>query len=171
MLPLSKGYCCSCSDIGSTISEYNSSDLVVFGEVLSISLITPLQTIDTTKLGSEVLKDRNGTNVSTFINHPMILAVKLKVLKSYKGAVRNQIITIFTPKSGASCGYTGFKKGESYLVFGATSSFILSSFTNYDTFKRIDLSNCYWTSNCNRTSKVVSGDLTELDAIKASKKP
>jgi hypothetical protein len=138
--------------------------------VLSISTVTPFQTIDTNKLGGNAFNDKNrNPNKPDFINSPMILAVKLKVIKGYKGATRNQTIIIFTPRSGASCGYTGFTKGKNHIVFGTARSFILSAFTNYDTFKHIDLSNCYWTSNCNRTSEATSEDLTELDAIKTSK--
>lgn len=170
VLSFSRGYCCHCNELDSIITEYNFSDLVAFGEVLSISIVTPLQTIDTSKQSLNIFKNKNNSpNSPDFINSPMILAVKLKVLKAYKGTTRNQTITIFTPKRGASCGYTGFTKGRNYIVFGMTSSFFLPAFTNYDTLKRINLSNSYWTSNCNRTSEAGCEDLAYLDIIKTSK--
>lgn len=88
----------------------------------------------------------SGTVISISLSQGAILAVKLKVERTWKYVHEHEII-VFTPASDSHCGFN-FEVGQSYLVYASASP-----------------QGELWTNHCTRTGRLsidVNDDLKVL---------
>jgi hypothetical protein len=84
----------------------------------------------------------------------------------FKGAARKKTVTIFTPQSSASCGYT-FEEGKEYVIYGTPQSNLHASFLSRSKRKsNPGKKNTYWTNVCTRTTGDVVQETAQLNLIK-----
>ncbi|MBX2798163.1 MAG: hypothetical protein KTR31_10850 [Myxococcales bacterium] len=101
-------WACSCLEPGSVADEAAASDLVVFGEVLSVT--------------EPPFSGCTGTSSAD----PM--TVRIEVLEGFVGADAGDVIAVTTNRDGASCGVS-FGEGETWLVYAVNDSVSLCSRT------------------------------------------
>jgi hypothetical protein len=98
--------------------------------------------------------------------NPNVTRVKVLVLKAYKNQTHLDTLTIFTPRSSASCGFNAFEVGKDFLVFSGSDLFKFSEFKNYIN-EHVQLKNTFWTNQCTRTIEANQQDLDSLNLITA----
>jgi hypothetical protein len=161
------GLCCKCEEQPSVSEEYKYSDLVIQGRVLNISLVSPAQTIRMDLLDIERLKQLGSfEKAKAYLTRPLILAVKILVSKSFKGAKSGSVVTIFTTRSAGSCGYSGFSEGREFIVYGNWKNYYVGdAFQSRIRNQRIEPPNTFWTSRCSRTRPYAAKEVAELAKI------
>jgi len=143
--------CCDCKGEGTVEGSVASSNIVVSGTVLSITLTADLNNYvdiagDTTDYHYKLLK------------YPSKV-VKLKITTVFKGLVSSDTITIITPSNGAGCGAT-FQMNKQYIIYGTSNDQINSS----TKFKRQSKNNnVYFTHLCTRTANWNKDEETEIE--------
>lgn len=76
------------------------------------------------------------------------------------------IITIFTPISSASCGYTGFAVGKKFVIYGNRHNFYFDMMLNaYNRYGHSEISDTFWTNQCSRTTGSYQNELADLDKL------
>lgn len=99
-------WACSCAEPGSVAEEAAASDLVVFGEVVSVR--------------------EPGLGCSQSSADPV--QVRIDVLEGFVGAAAGDEVEVETAREGASCG-VGFEEGQTWLVYAQGGSASLCSRT------------------------------------------
>ena len=131
---------CRCQDV-KLLENYKSADVVFAGKVLS--KITT-SNFDSLKI---VTKGKISNSNKILLNFP-IAVVKIEVSRLYKGKNNSEILTVLTPASSSSCGFS-FQLDENYIVF-ATNHDELSKQFNVKRFSKNR--KVYWTHQCTKTS-------------------
>lgn len=157
LLLFNGSFACVCSDNPTIKKSYDASDLVIIGSVVEIehkafSKLIPDSTIriDNFKYYSD----------SIMFNQPHLTVVTFKVQQIYKTDTTIKVMEIVTPRSHAACGYTNFKIGEKYIVFGFSSNTIFPF--NDETLQNYVDDEIIWTSQCIATGKYNKEEHNEL---------
>ena len=160
-------FACDCKTSSSIEKSFENSRLVIYGKVLSKEFITYSETLLPNWSDSIVkwAKDKGQLLDLSTIN-PNVTRVKVLVLKAYKNLSHFDTLTIFTPRSSASCGFNAFEVGKEFLVFSGSDLFKSSEFKNYIN-ENVQLKNTSWTNQCTRTREANQVDLDSLDLITA----
>lgn len=93
-------WACSCATLDTVEDALADSDLVVYGEVLSV---------------------RGPFSLGCTISSADPMQVRVEVLEAFEGAEVGDVITIETARDGASCG-VGFQEGEDWLIYASGGS-------------------------------------------------
>jgi hypothetical protein len=97
---------------------------------------------------------------------PNVIRIQVFVIKSYKNQTHLDTLTIFTPRSSASCGFNEFEVAKEYVIFNGVDLFKSSEFKNYKN-ENVQLKNTLWTNQCTRTAIAKQDLLDSLDLITA----
>lgn len=153
---------CSCQDPGTVQQGFEYSDMVVHGTVLSRSYVTHRETMKREKGDSlnAVLTNREAD----LFNSELILKVELKVSKVYKGEMVSDTVVIYTGRSSAACGFSWFKEGEDYIIYGTSASYAYGLFTYED---GLEQGHTFWTNHCTRTTEYNEQEAKELEGLMA----
>jgi len=163
------GYCnvfaCSCKKEKTAKGAFEYHEYIVHGKVLNKTLVTVESTMKKEKLDSlqEIYKEDNNKLKS--LSNKSILKVEVEVIGEFKGKSESNIITIFTPKYGSACGYTGFEVGKEYLIYGSSKSYVYYNFQRKGKYINYELENTYWTSHCYRTKEYLKSEAQELSKL------
>lgn len=158
-----KAFACKCYESGTVKESVEKSDVVVHGKVVSRSYVTYRETIELGQ-GDSLNAILQGT-INELFNSKAILKIVLEVKNTYKGLISTDTITIYTPRSSSACGFTGFREGEEYIIYGGNSG-------NYDLFfseettKISTKPGTYWTNQCTRTTEYNEQEARELELLK-----
>jgi hypothetical protein len=158
---------CDCKPTSSIEKSFEKSNLVVHARVLSKEFIQYAETLLpnwSDSLAKWAKEKGQLLDLSTIA--PNVIRIKVLVLKSYKNQSHFDTLTIFTPRSSASCGFNAFEIGKEFLVFNGSDLFKSSEFKNYNN-ENVQLKNTFWTNQCTRTAEVIRQDLDSLDLITA----
>ena len=89
----------------------------------------------------------------------------MEITNLYKGEIKNDTVIIYTTRTGASCGYTGFELGREYLIYTVLNGYFSNFFDlNFKDIK-LESKNTFWTNHCTRTTvynEVESKELKKL---------
>ena len=154
---------CSCEEPGTVKESFDYSDIVVYGTVVSRSYITFRETMESEK--GDSLNNLLTDHDNELLNSEMILKIEFEISKVYKGQTTSDTIIIYTGRSLASCGYSWFKEGEDYIIYGSDESYCYGLFTN-DENANLEKSGTFWTNHCSRTTEYNEQEANELDKLK-----
>ena len=156
-------YACKCGGPGTVQASFQYSDLIVHGVVVGKRRISFEDTIREDmidKVRESLCEDQS---VEIFESH-YVFEIRLRVVESYKQPV-DDVVTIYTTATGASCGYRFEIDGE-YIVYGSRKS------NSYLFFSKVgeiegDLlkENAYWTNHCTRTVEYNSQEACALQNV------
>jgi hypothetical protein len=158
---------CDCKPFSSIEKSFDDSKLVIHGKVLSKEFITYSETLlpNWSDSLTKWAKDK-GQLLELSTIAPNVIRIKALVLKSYKNKTNLDTLTIYTPRSSASCGFNEFEVGKQFVIFDGSDFIKSTEFKNYSS-TNVQLFNTFWTNQCTRTGEVNKQDLDSLDLITA----
>jgi hypothetical protein len=161
-IPMTFG--CKCNDPGTISEAYNVTPFVVYGKILSKEDVSLEETIKPSELEKVKKELRNAEMLQL-----KIIKVQVQVKESFKGKLLTNIITVYTLRGGASCGFNEFAEGKSFVIyaFPEFSYFMLSSSPTKHSY--IGKDNIYWTSHCTRTTSNTTNEVAGLRKAKLAK--
>jgi len=142
VLGANKIYSCSCIGENTVKQEIKNSDVVLFGEVVSV---------DTIKI-----EFQPGNII--FLR----LKVDIRVFNLFKGRINSDIISVYTGIGGGDCGYN-FQLGKEYLIYAdyKTRQF---NFSN-------KIPKFLYTDICKRTCELNDNELKEISRYRKPRGP
>lgn len=161
-LIVSKIEACICEDPGSVAQAYRDTEIIVHGRVLQKSLVTYESSMDEKRVASIRNNFMGDDSKLKLLKAEYIIKVDVEVLKVFKGKISEATITIFTTKTGASCGYTGFEECEDFIIYASSRS---HAFWIFDNQYGLEKNNTFWTNNCTRTAEYDVSEAKELNNI------
>ena len=160
MIGLNYSLACSCEEPGSVKESFESSDLVVYGTVVNRRYITFRATMESNK--GDSLNNVLTNHDNELLNSELILKIEFEVKKMYKGQLKSDTITIYTGRSSASCGFSWFKEGEDYIIYGSAESYCYGLFIDGENLEK---HGTFWTNHCSRTTEYNEQEAKELDKL------
>lgn len=157
-------FACSCVGKSTVKVAYKSSDIVVSGQVVSMT--------EEFLPDSAKIKEMNSLGISTEKLHKWqygynVKKVLIKVDNILKGQLISDTLTIFTGLGGGDCGFE-FKLGQKYIIYGFNKNYFNVYFKNQDV---INGQNVYWTNICTRTQEYNRNEFEKLVKLKNKKQP
>lgn len=156
-------FACKCESIDDIKTEFNSTDVIVRGKVVSKEYITFIST-----LNKKGLKKINSNNVldkdkKELLKNEDILKIEIEILYSYKGKRLKKNIFIYTSRHSGACGYKDFKVGQEYQVHLSKDCYLGFNYKKAN----LDASNYngYWTNICTRTKQFSLEEDKELKKL------
>ena len=144
-------FACNCDRDGTIQTNVESAAVVLKVQIVELAITANLDSIDITIEGD--------TTKSTFKpwNFP-VRVYKAIVIKSYKGQMATDTVSIITGINGAACGVT-LKENETYLLYGTFKDYMnrFSNVRRYSVKKE-----SIWTNNCTRTWKFTETEEKEV---------
>ena len=146
-----KAVACSCNGISTVSGNFNSSDIVFSGVVISKVYTTNYDSLGIVETGD------TGKIEFNWRKYPSAV-VLMKVNKVFKGNLVSDTLTIITPPNSASCEYN-FTIGNQYIVYATIYSDLL--FTYKHKLRTFD-NKTFWTHQCTRTMEWNKSEETEI---------
>lgn len=156
-------FSCKCESNEDIKKEFNSTDIVVHGKVISKKNVTFISTLN--KKGLKKINSKNvlDRDIKENLKNEDILKIEMEILYSYKGKRLKKNIFIYTSRNSATCGYKDFKVGQEYQVYLFKNCYF--GF-NYKKANLDDSSyNGYWTNTCTRTKQFSMEEDKELKRL------
>ncbi len=159
-------YACKCGGPWSVEEEFEDTELIVYGKVISKELVSIQETLKQDKV-SDVKERLKGDNQKLqFFESYNVFEIKFEIIEKYKGTVLRDTMTIYTAPKAASCGYK-FEKGKIYIVYGSKRSDIGFMFlSDADINENLEKENTFWTNHCTRTTEYNRLEAAELRKLK-----
>ena len=164
---------CNCSK-ASLVESYNTADYIVTGTVVAIDTLS-LQSV-CTKTSIDTLKSDTAAYtkcaIEVLLNAKIIRAIVI-VNTDIKNGFRGDTVFVCSPMKLSNCGYTNFKVGNRYIVFGSINQsadiyFLWSA--PYDNrpeeFFHLEAKYKIWTNKCKRTMPFDQLELNRLLKLK-----
>jgi hypothetical protein len=154
---------CKCYETGTVKESFETSELVVYGKVIRRSYVSFKETMKAEKgdsLNTHLEGDKNN-----LLNSEAILKIEFEIKNIYKGQIISDTITIYTGRNSSSCGFTDFKEGGEYIIYGSSMSYLYGYFTNAAN-EKLEKSGTFWTSQCTRTTEYNEPEAKELEMLK-----
>lgn len=142
-------HACKCEFPNSIKEAYSSTEVIVHGKVITKKYI-PLSEFYT----NQEIKRIEGEYASKperlqAINLELI-KIELEIKKTYKGNKIQNIVTIYTARNRASCGYPEFEEGKEFIGFLSENNYMGFLFKDAKVSAKRD--NVFWTNQCTLTS-------------------
>lgn len=157
-------FACRCNELPSIKDAYFTTTAIVSGKVISLNYVSLWATMaleKRTQAKEAFLKIYPNTKS---LETPIIQKIELEVFKIYKGENIKDTLVVFTPRKGASCGFTEFKVGEDFIIYASPRSFYYSIFNLIHT-EDMEQKNTYWTNHCTRTNYYYEEEAQELTKL------
>lgn len=154
---------CRCDDPGSVQEAFEYTPVILRGKVLSKTFVSMESVLAPEKVREIKESYKGDLHKMNLLTMPLI-EIQLKIVRTFKGAISAaETFTLYTPRSGATCGFVRFQIGEEYLIYASTENFVLSMFLNdpYST-KNSSGASTYWTHQCTRTTEYNEEEEREL---------
>lgn len=160
-----QSFACSCNYPTEVEQAFEVSHTIVYGEIVELSIVKVSESMDKDSL--EYFKQNNLTNFQIeTLNADFLIRAKLKKTEILKGIIKQDTITIFTTRTGASCGFTRFRVGKEYIVYASPNSYFFSNFYTPQSNRKLEKQNSYWVTSCSITSEFEQEHLSELRDVK-----
>jgi len=103
-------FACNCKLPGTIEEVFNTSEVIIHGKVINKCLASYESAMSPLKL--ETLKTSLKVNQGRLehIESQSLIEIQILVLKIFKGKIEEDLVTIYTSRSGASCGFLGFEE-------------------------------------------------------------
>lgn len=153
-------FACSCNQPPSIEDAYFMTRVVVSGKVISLNYVSIWSTMDPKKSPQAKEAFLEAHPYTKSLETPIIQKVELEVSNKYKGKNLKDTIVIYTPRSGASCGFTWFKIGKEFIIY--TTPYYYYGMFNLNKIEGLEQKNTYWTNHCTRTKHYYEKEAEEL---------
>lgn len=157
---------CYCYELNSVEEEYKSATIVIYGEIITKEFVTLKETMNNKRLNE--IKDSIPEDKYFLLNTtPLVVKVNMKIKNNYKGIFSSDTVTIYTARSGVSCGYRDFEVGEHFIIYGYKKTFLYNVLlmVNNSLVEDLDKKETYWTDQCTRTTNYYEEDKLILDEM------
>lgn len=155
----------------SVLYSMDNSDVVVHGKVVKIDTLEISEIITAESILS-INQDslKQSECAKKVLNTKKVIRTKITVDKSYKGLSQQQEIYIVTPLQENSCGYSEFRLGASYIIYGIKNrtADVYFLWTFDKDFFKLKQEYSIWTNTCKRTKLADKNEIMELNKIKQS---
>jgi hypothetical protein len=157
-------YACKCGGPGTVEESYKSTDLIVYGRVITKDTVVLSETIknEDVKKIKDGLKD-DKQKLQQF-EMTYVVKVELEIIENFKGEIHQKTVVIYTPLLSATCGFR-FEKGKDYIIYASKRNFLTFLFQKENENKRFENENTFWTTHCMRTTEYVKLEADELRAL------
>ncbi len=135
---------CRCV-VGDVKTEFNRTDVIVHGKVLSKTIVSYSNTLTTEKLKAFREEYKSDSLKLATLDSESLIKIELEVIELYKGKKLNKKIVVYTHWSSTACGFTGFKVGDEFLTY----MYFKPAHESDETNSNQEL----WTNSCMRTKK------------------
>jgi hypothetical protein len=153
---------CSCEGHTSVSAAYHGSDVVFSGEVVRLTYVTTSESIKPSALDSIKINMDPESRTKEMLEMDLLIKVELKLNRCFKGNSLQDTVTIYTTRTGASCGYRGFAVGRQYIVYASNTSYLYGFFLRQPC-ENIGREGTYWTNQCMRTQEYTYAETVELE--------
>ncbi|MBK7225097.1 MAG: hypothetical protein IPH96_06645 [Saprospiraceae bacterium] len=106
---------------------------------------------------------------SEILNSDFLIQAKLRVIELFKGEINDDTLTLYTTRTGASCGYTGFVIGKQFIIYSSPNSYFFSHFYRPQRNRRLEKANTNWVTSCSITTALREDHLNMLKVIKIAR--
>ena len=158
-------FACECSEFVSIEDEFHGTEFIIHGQVIKIRNVSLVETLNPTLIDSVRGSFDDEQNRAALLQAKIIEEVELEVCYIYKGKIEEEHITIYTYRSGASCGYIHFEEDKEFIVYASDnySGFWFGQLDGIKGKKRKE--NTYWTNQCTRTDEFSIGENSALEKL------
>ena len=157
-----KSFACRCDDPGTTKEAFGYTPFIIHGRVLNKSTISFKSTMNEKTVVNLENSLKNDDQKLSLLNSEFILKIEVEILFDYKNNMNSDTITLFTTRTGASCGFTRFEIGQEYLIYASSNSYAYQIFNSKTMEGKLEKEDTYWTSHCTRTYEYNEGEAEEL---------
>ena len=165
MICVTETAACSCYEKSPVKEAHAEADLVVVGRVVRLSYVGLAETMRETKraqVASKVAPEKGHLLTGTWI-----AKVEMEIEQSFKGSPATGRVVVYTGRMSASCGYTQFKVGKKFVVYGRQRSDFYRLVTSDGALREgLEKPGTYWTNHCLRTTPFSAGEVAALKEIK-----
>ncbi|WP_223826634.1 hypothetical protein [Flagellimonas sp. S3867] len=133
----SSSFACSCKKMKDVKTEFERSDIVFVGKVVS----------------KEIIEIEHDNKMYSFHKY------EIKAYKAYKGTFDDRIITILTIAHVGAC-RANFEIDSNYILYGFKNN-LWSHYGEYDYSEP----QTYWTSRCHRNRKYSKEEIEAIEKI------
>lgn len=160
-------FACKCNSGDDIKEDYLSTDVIIHAKVLKKEFVTFLSTFSKNGFKKITSKYDSDKEKIEYLEKDWVIKLEMQVLYTYKGEKLSKIVTVYTSKNSASCGYLGFEIGKEYQVYLFKECYLD---TVADKAKRNALNNKgYWTHRCMRTKEFSTEEDESLRMLKNTK--
>ena len=157
---------CKCDGYGSVKKEFEQTELIVRGIVLSKEYVSYFSTLSKKQVELIIEKYQSDEQKLAWFSSKMVTKIELEVSKTYKGKGTSKVV-IYTNKSGASCGYLDFEIGKEFIVYASEFGYVDTRYgdkENSGKWKRSESE--FWTNHCRRTKYFNVSEHQQLSELK-----
>lgn len=156
---------CKCNVNDDTKAGFESSEIIVHGKVINKEFVTFSSSF--TGKGMELVCESyiNDAQIQDFLEREFLIKVEVEVIEIYKGERIPKIISIYTARTTAACGFLEFEIEREYQIYLFSTSYFDHNFKNVSLDK--NLYNGFWTNRCTRTRSFDSMEDRKLKNLKA----
>ncbi|WP_282144522.1 hypothetical protein [Cellulophaga baltica] len=155
---------CKCQGVNDVQTEFEGTEVIVHAKVLSKSIVSYASTLSTDKINAIREKYKSDSQKLAFLESESIIKVELEIIESYKGNDLKNKITVYTSRTGASCGFLAFKVDEDFLIYLSQKSQMEFMFAKASDGTKDGLG--LWTNNCTRTKGFDKSEHEKLCKLK-----
>lgn len=159
---------CSCNYPTEVKDAYEVSHTIVYGEIVELAIVKVSDSMDRDSLRIFMQNDLTKFQAET-LNAEFLIRVKLKKKEILKGDIKQDTITMFTTRTGASCGFTKFRIGKEYIIYSSPKSYFFSNFYSPQRKRKLEMKNTYWVTSCSITSEFKQEHLSKLKNVRNNK--
>ena len=159
---------CNCNYPTEVPKAYKANHTIVYGEIDELEIVKVSESMDRDSLEKFMKNDLIKFQSET-LNADFLIKVKIKKKEILKGSIEQDVITLYTTRTGASCGFTRFETGKKYIVYASPKSYFSSNFYSPRKSRELEKQNPYWVTNCSITSEFDQKHLTALKAVQYDK--
>ncbi len=156
-------FACKCESIDDIKTEFNSTDVVVRGKVISKEYVAFISTLN--KKGLKKINSNNALDKDKkqLLKNNDILKIGIELLYTYKGKRLKKNIFIYTSRHSGACGYIDFKFGQEYQVYLSKDCYF--GFNHKHANLDASSYNGFWTNICTRTKQFSSEEDKQLKKL------
>ncbi|WP_396161525.1 hypothetical protein [Flavobacterium sp.] len=156
-------FACKCESIDDIKTEFNSTDVVVRGKVISKEYVAFISTLN--KKGLKKINSNNALDIDKkqLLKNNDILKIGIELLYTYKGKRLKKNIFIYTSRHSGACGYIDFKVGQEYQVYLSKDCYF--GFNHKHANLDASSYNGFWTNICTRTKQFSSEEDKQLKKL------
>ncbi len=145
----SKLFACSCKLPGTIEEVFNTSEVIIHGKVINkcFASLESAMSPSELKILKTSLKENQGR--LEHLKSQSLIEIQILILKIFKGKIAEDLVTIYTTRSGASCGFLGFEEDRDFIIYASTKS---HAFWIFDAENDLEKEHTFWTNQCTRTS-------------------
>lgn len=155
-------HACKCKSPNSIKEAYNNTEVIVHGKVVTKEYIL-LSEFYTNQEIKRIEGEYASKPERLQALNLELIKIELEAKKTYKGSKIPNIVTIYTARNRASCGYPVFEEGQEFIGFLSENNYMDFLFKDAKVSAKRD--NIFWTNQCTLTSLFDTKMDAELSAL------